>query len=63
MSLKTVWRFDPGEVASAQNKLPGKSDDVESSYGPVAQQAARIPTEVDTQIYEFRRMFRLPKQS
>jgi hypothetical protein len=63
MSFKSVWGFDPDEVARAQDKLRSKSDDLETSYGPVEQQAARIPTEVDAQIYELRRIFRLQKRS
>ena len=57
--IKSVWGFDPDEVIRAQSLLRREPDADESTYGADAQQAARIPPDVDSQILELRRMFQL----
>jgi len=59
MSFKAVWGFDPDEVTRAQSLQRAKPDNDESTYNDLEEQAARVPTDVYSQIYELRRMFRL----
>jgi hypothetical protein len=59
MSFKTVWGFDPDEVTKTQLSVPREPDEFESDYGADEERAARIPPDINAQIYELRRMFRL----
>jgi len=59
MSFKSVWGFDPDEVLKAQRFVPPEQDVFESGYGADEERAARIPADIDSQIYELHRMFRL----
>ena len=59
MAFKSVWGFDPDEVIKAQRFVPREADAFEAAYEPVEERAARIPPDINSQIYELRRMFRL----
>lgn len=59
MSFKAVWGFDPDEVIRAQSLQRAEPDTHESTYSEIEEQAARIPVDIHSQIYELRRMFRL----
>ena len=59
MSLKAVWGFDPYEVIRAQSLQRAEPDTDKSTYNDLEEQAARVPADVISQIYELRRMFRL----
>jgi hypothetical protein len=51
--------IDPDEVIRAQSLQRAEPDTDESSYNDLEEQAARVPADVYSQIYELRRMFRL----
>jgi len=59
MSFKAVWGFDTDEVIRAQSLQRAEPDTDESTYNDLEEQAARVPADVISQIYELRRMFRL----
>jgi hypothetical protein len=59
MAFKSVWGFDPDEVMRAQSLLRVQPDTDECKYYLDEQRTARIHLQVDSQIYELRRMFRL----
>jgi hypothetical protein len=56
MSFESVWGFDPNK-ATQQNDL--SQSEPETDYSPADERAARIPGDVDSQVYELRRMYRL----
>jgi NAD(P)-dependent dehydrogenase (short-subunit alcohol dehydrogenase family) len=56
---ESVWGFDPDEVMKAQRFVPREPDGFESAYEADEERAARIPPDINSQIYELRRMFRL----
>jgi hypothetical protein len=56
MSFEAAWGFDPNKVMQA------KGSEIENdkfTYSAQEQRAARIPSDVQSQIYELRRMYRL----
>jgi hypothetical protein len=59
MAFKSVWGFDPDEVMRVQRSVPREPDVFESAYEADEERAARIPSDINSQIYELRRMFRL----
>ena len=59
MSFKAVWGFDPDEVMKAQRFVPREPDLFESAYEADEERDARIPPDINSQIYELCRMFRL----
>jgi hypothetical protein len=59
MSYYHFWGFDPDEVTNAQRFVPRDPDVSESAYEADEERAARIPPDINSQIYELRRMFRL----
>ena len=59
MSFKSVWGFDPDEVIRARSPLGCESGVDEPMYGADEQRAARIPSDLNSQILELRRMLRL----
>lgn len=59
MGLKEVWGFDPDEAAKAQNAFRGVSEAQSSPESVAENLMARIPANVEAQIYELRRIFRL----
>ena len=59
MSFKSVWGFDPDEVMKAQRSVPREPDVFESAYEADEERAAHIPPDINAQIYELLRMFRL----
>jgi hypothetical protein len=59
MSFKSVWGFDPDEVMRARRFVPREPDVFESARDANEERAARISPDINSQIYELRRMFRL----
>jgi hypothetical protein len=59
MSFKAAWGFDPDEVIKAQSLQRAEPDTHESTYSEIEEQAARIPMDIYSQMYELCRMFRL----
>lgn len=59
MSFEEVWGFDPDEAAKAQAFLGGEIAAGETSDNPGEERAVRIPPDIDAQLYELRRIFRL----
>jgi len=67
MAFNSSWGFDPDEAITAQRLFRGQpetdeSADVEkdeSGYDAAEERAARIPADVNSQVYELRRIFRL----
>jgi hypothetical protein len=58
MSFESVWGFDPDKVIQAVG-LPPSEIETEFTYSAEEQRAARIPSDLDAQVYELRRMYRL----
>ena len=59
MAIKEVWGFDPDEVAKAQAKFRSTAaDEPASSYSIAEENAARIPPDAESQVFELRRIFR-----
>ena len=56
MPFESVWGFDPHK-ATQQNDLSHSESDTD--YTAADERAARIPGDIDSQIYELRRMYRL----
>jgi hypothetical protein len=59
MSFETVWGFDPDKAIQAQGVPPSEMETEEFTYSAEEQRAARIPSDVHSQVYELRRMYRL----
>ena len=59
MSFMSVWGFDPDRAIKAQGFFPSEPEPDNFAYSAAEEQAARIPSDVDSQIYELRRMYRL----
>jgi len=59
VGFKSVWGFDPDEVIRAQKVSRTQPDPAELVYNAHEEKAALIPSEIDSQIYELRRIFRL----
>jgi hypothetical protein len=59
MPFESIWGFDPEKVAHAEGSHRGESEAGDSSYSTAEEQGARIPADVDSQVYELRRMYRL----
>jgi hypothetical protein len=59
VGFKSVWGFDPDEVIRAQKLSRTQPDPAELVYDANEEQAVLIPSEIDSQIYELRRIFRL----
>ena len=59
MSFDAVWGFDPDKAIQAQRVPPSGIETEKFTYSAEEQRAARIPSDVHSQIYELRRMYRL----
>lgn len=59
MSFESVWGFDPKKTMPAESHAHNEPETNESMYSADERRAARIPVDVDSQIYELRRMYRL----
>ena len=59
MSFEAAWGFDPDKVTQDQNLSESEIDKDKLSYSAEEQRCARIPADVNAQIYELRRIFRL----
>jgi len=59
MSFRSVWGFDPDDVMKTQRFVPREPDGFESGYEADKEHAAGIPPDINSQINELRRMFRL----
>ena len=58
MSFESVWGFDPDRAIRAEALAHGDLEPEGSTYSAAEQRAARIPSDVDSQIYALRRMYR-----
>jgi hypothetical protein len=58
MSFEAVWGFNPNKVIQAAG-LPPSEIEAEFTYSAEEQRAARIPSDVHSQVYGLRRMYRL----
>ena len=59
MSFEAVWGFDPDRAIQAQGVPPSDIETEKFTYSAEEQRAARIPSDVHSQVYELRRMYRL----
>ena len=59
MSFEAVWGFGPDRVMQAKGLTPSEIETDKFTYSAEEQRAARIPSDVDSQVYELRRMYRL----
>jgi hypothetical protein len=59
MSFDAVWGFDPDKAIQAQGVPPSEIETEKFTYSAEEQRAARIPSDVHSQVYELRRMYRL----
>ena len=56
MSFESAWGFDPYRAIQHEGLSENES---ETDYSPAEQRAARIFPDVDSQVYELRRIYRL----
>lgn len=59
MSFESNSKFNPEHETEAQHLNSLEPENDVSSYTAAEQLAARIPGDVDSQVYELRRMYRL----
>jgi hypothetical protein len=59
MSFEAVWGFDPDRVMQAKGLTPSEIETDKFTYSAEEERAARIPSDVHSQVYELRRMYRL----
>jgi hypothetical protein len=58
MSFKSVWGFDPDEIADRSNVFGRPPESQNRGYSMSEEQAAGIPSDVCAQIHELQRIFR-----
>ena len=59
MSFEAAWGFDPDRTIQAQSLSPSEIETEKLAYSAEEQRAARIPSDVHSQVYELCRMYRL----
>jgi hypothetical protein len=59
MSFEAVWGFDPDRAMQAKGLIPSEIETDKFTYSAEEQRAARMPSDVRSQLYELRRMYRL----
>jgi hypothetical protein len=59
MSFKSIWGFDPDEVEAARAAFSQWTDPDKISANITEDRAARIPSDICSQVKELRRIFRL----
>jgi hypothetical protein len=59
MSFEAAWGFDPDKAMQANSLTASESETDKSTYSAEEQRAARIPSDMHSQIYELRRMYRI----
>jgi hypothetical protein len=59
MSFEAVWGFDPNKVIQAVGLPPPEIETDKFTYSAEEQRAARIPSDLNEQVYELRRMYQL----
>jgi hypothetical protein len=59
MPFESIWGFDPERAIHAGDFSQSRLETKDSAYSADEQRAARIPCDMDSQIYELRRMYRL----
>ena len=59
MSFEAVWGFDPDKSMQANGFTAPEIETDEFTYSSEEQRAARIPSDMHSQIYELRRMYRM----
>lgn len=59
MSFEAAWGFDPDQAIRAESLSMSEIETDNFTYSADEQRAARIPSDVHSQVYELRRMYRL----
>ena len=59
MSFEAAWGFDPRKAMESEGLPVSEVETDKFTYSAAEQQAARIPPDMQSQIYELRRMYRL----
>jgi len=59
MSFNSVWGFNPDPETKPQSLSSAEPETDAIAYTVAEQRAARIPSDVDSQVYELRRIYRL----
>ena len=59
MSFEAAWGFDPDMAMQANSLTTSETETDKSTYSAAEEQAARIPSDMHSQIYELRRMYRM----
>ena len=59
MSFEAVWGFEPDRMIQAVGLPPSEIETDKLAYSAEEQRAARIPSDMQAQIYELRRMYRI----
>jgi len=58
MSFESAWGFDPNAAIKAKDLTTSEMETDECAYSAEEQKAARIPSNVWSQVYELRRLYR-----
>ena len=59
MSFEAAWGFDPYKAMQANGFTASETETDQSTYSAEEQRAARIPSDMHSQVYELRRMYRM----
>ena len=59
MSFEAAWGFDPYKAMQANGLTASETETDQSTYSAEEQRAARIPSQMHSQVYELRRMYRM----
>lgn len=59
MAFESIWGFNPEQNAKVQGLSSAEPEIDSFAYSEAEERAARIPGDVDSQVYELRRMYRL----
>ena len=59
MSFEAAWGFDPYKAMQANSLTASETETDQFTYSAEEQRAARIPSDMHSQVYELRRMYRM----
>ena len=59
MSFEAAWGFNPDKAIQANRVTASETETDQSTYSTEEQRAARIPSDMHSQVYELRRMYRM----